>query len=63
MVHFICVINTHICFSPMYEQLTLAGLAVGQQPVSIITATVITVEHTHTLMIATVVPKRTVVDH
>lgn len=43
--------------------LTLAGLAVVQQPVSLVTAAVIATEHTHTLMITTVVPKRTVVDH
>ncbi len=47
----------------MYVVLTLAGLAVVQQPVSFVTAAVIAIEHTHTLMITTVVPKRTVVDH
>lgn len=43
--------------------LTLAGLAVDQQPVSVMAAAVKTVEHAHTLVITTVVPKRTVVDH
>lgn len=47
----------------MYALLTLADLAIFQQPVALVTAAVIAVEHTHTLMITTVVPKRTVVDH
>lgn len=57
---FIRVINS---LSAMYEQLTLASLAVGQHPVSVVTAAVIAIEHAHTLVITTVVPERTVVDH
>lgn len=53
----------HTCAVPMYEHLTLAGLAIGQQPVSVVTAAVVAIEHAHTLVITTVVPERTVVDH
>lgn len=45
------------------DLLTLACLAIIQQPVSLVTVAVIAIEHAHTLMITTVVPKRTVVDH
>lgn len=59
----VAVLLTVYDFSSMFALLTLAGLAVLQQPVSLVTATAIAIEHAHTLMIATVVHKRTVVDH
>lgn len=44
-------------------KLTVAGLAVVQQPVTLVTAAAVAIKHAQALVITTVVPKRTVVDH
>lgn len=44
-------------------KLTVAGLAVVQQPVTLVTAAAVAIEHAQTLVITTVVSKRTVIDH
>lgn len=44
-------------------RLTLAGLAVIQQAVTIVTAAVVAIEHAHALVVTAVVPKGAEVDH
>lgn len=47
----------------LYCCLTLASLAVVQQAITIITAAVVAIEHTHTFMVAAVVPEGAEVNH
>lgn len=52
-----------LTLSSVLAVLTLAGLAIIQQPVAFVTTAVIAIEHAHTLMITTVVSEGTEVDH